>query len=73
MTTTRQISDVLSSNLLQVAKAECYHKTSRETNIITDSFLKNFQFLCESRRYRKNIENCGGIKVWRQILIMLMM
>ena len=48
MTTTKQISDVLSNNLLQVAKAECYHKTSRETDIITDSFLENFQFLCES-------------------------
>jgi len=48
MTTTKQIGDVLSNNLLQVAKAEVYHKTSRETNIITDSFLENFQFLCES-------------------------
>ena len=47
-TTTKQISDVLSNNLLQVAKAEVYYKTSRETNIITDSFLENFQFLCES-------------------------
>lgn len=48
MTTTKQISDVLSNNLLQVAKVEVYHKTSRETDIITDSFLENFQFLCES-------------------------
>ena len=48
MTTTKQISDVLSNNLLQVAKAELHYKTSRETNIITDSFLENFQFLCES-------------------------
>lgn len=48
MTTTKQISDVLSNNLLQVTKAEVYHKTSRETDIITDSFLENLQFLCES-------------------------
>lgn len=48
MTTTKQISDVLSNNLLKVAKAKVYHKTSRETDIITDSFLENFQFLCES-------------------------
>lgn len=48
MTTTKQISDVLSNNLLQVAKAEVYHKTSRETDIITDSFIENFQSLCES-------------------------
>lgn len=32
----------------KVTKAEVYHKTSRETDIITDSFLENFQFLCES-------------------------
>ena len=56
MTTTKQISDVLSNNLLQVAKAECYHKTSRETDIITDSFLENFQFLCESGCF----VNCVG-------------
>ena len=55
-TTTKQISDVLSNNLLQVAKAECYHKTSRETDIITDSFLENFQFLCESGCF----VNCVG-------------
>lgn len=48
ITTTKQISNVLSNNLIQVTKAECYHKTSRETDIITDSFLENFQFLCES-------------------------
>lgn len=48
MTTSKQISNVLSNNLLQVTKAECYHKTSRETETITDSFLENFQFLCES-------------------------
>lgn len=48
ITTTKQISNVLSNNLLQVTKAEVYHKTSRETDIITDLFLENFQFLCES-------------------------
>lgn len=48
MTTTKQISDVLSNNLLQVTRAEVYYKTSRKTDIITDSFLENFQFLCES-------------------------
>lgn len=56
MTTTKQISDVLSNNLLQVAKAGVYHKTSRETDIITDSFLENFQFLCESGCF----VNCVG-------------
>lgn len=48
MTTTKQINDILSNNLVQVAKAEVYYKTSRKTDIIMDSFLENFQFLCES-------------------------
>ncbi len=48
MTTTRQINNVLSNNLVQVAKAEVCYKTSHKTDIITDSFLDNFQFLCES-------------------------
>ena len=56
MTTTKQISDVLSNNLLQVTKAEVYHKTSRKTDIITDSFLEDFQFLCESGCF----VNCVG-------------
>ena len=56
MTTTKQISDVLSNNLLQVTKAEVYYKTSRETDIITDSFLKDFQSLCESGCFM----NCVG-------------
>lgn len=56
MTTTKQISDVLSNNLLQVTKAEVYYKTSRKTDIITDSFLENLQFLCESGCFL----NCVG-------------
>lgn len=48
MTTTKRIRDVLSNNLLQVTKSEVYYKTSRKTDIITDSFLENLQFLCES-------------------------
>ena len=48
-TTTKQISDVLSNNLLQVTKAEVYHKTSRETEVIDiDKFYEDFSFLCES-------------------------
>lgn len=48
LTTTKQISDVLSNNLAQITKAEINYKTSYQTDIITDSFLENFQFLCES-------------------------
>ena len=44
--------------MLQVAKAEVYHKTSKETDVITDTFLENFQFLCESGCF----VNCVG---WR--------
>lgn len=48
MTTTKQINEVLSNNLLQVAKAEVYYKTSRKTDMITDSFIENLEFLMES-------------------------
>ena len=47
-TTTKQISEALSNNLLQVKKAEVYYKTSRKTDVITDSFFENLAFLSES-------------------------
>lgn len=47
-TTTAQINEALTSNLLTVTKAEVYYKTSRETDEVTNTFLENFQFLCES-------------------------
>ncbi|MCM1160631.1 MAG: hypothetical protein NC412_05345 [Roseburia sp.] len=48
-TTTKQINDVLSNNLLQIEKAKIYHKDSRKTESIdADTFRENFQFLCES-------------------------
>ena len=48
-TTTKQINDVLSNNLLQLTKAECYHKTTHKTEVIdTDTLIENLQFLCES-------------------------
>lgn len=48
-TTTAQINEALTSNLLTVTKAECYHKTSRITDPIeAESFLEDFQFLCEA-------------------------
>ena len=48
-TTTRQLSESLTNHLLTVTKAECYHKTSRITDLIeAESFLEDFQFLCES-------------------------
>ena len=47
-TLSKQLNSAITNNLLRMVKAECYHKTSRKTDIITDSFLENFQFLCES-------------------------
>lgn len=47
-TTTKQLNEVLSNNLLQVTKAEKYYKTSHKTDVITDSFLEDMQFFCES-------------------------
>lgn len=47
-TTTRQLSESLTNHLLTVTKAEVYYKSSRKTDVITDSFLEDFQFLCES-------------------------
>ena len=48
-TTTAQINEAFTANLLQVTRVECYHKTSRQTDHInTESFIEDFQFLCES-------------------------
>lgn len=48
-TTTAQINELLTTNLLTVIKVECYHKTSRQTDHINpESFIEDFQFLCES-------------------------
>lgn len=48
-TTTRQLSEALTNDLFTIEKAECYHKTSRITDLIeAESFLEDFQFLCEA-------------------------
>lgn len=48
-TTTAKINEALTTNLLTVTRTECYHKTSRQTDhIIPESFIEDFQFLCES-------------------------
>lgn len=48
-TTTAQINEALTNDLLTVTKIECYHKTSRITDLIeVESFLEDFQFLCEA-------------------------
>lgn len=47
-TTTKQLLEAITSNLLQITKAEIYYKDSGKTDIITDSFFENLQFFCES-------------------------
>ena len=48
-TTTAKINEALTTNLLTVTRAEVYHKTSRQTNVINpESFIEDFKFLCES-------------------------
>jgi len=48
-TTTKQISEAISNNLLRIKKAEVYYKTSRKTEPINaDIFQENLDFLCES-------------------------
>ena len=48
-TATVQINEALTNDLLTITKVECYYKTSRITDLIkSESFLEDFQFLCES-------------------------
>lgn len=48
-TTTAQINEALTSNLLTVTKVEVYYKSSRKTDTIeAESFLEDLQFLCEA-------------------------
>ena len=48
-TTTKQLQNAISNNLLHIVKAEIYCKTSRKTETIdTDKFKENLDFLCES-------------------------
>ncbi len=63
-TTTKQLQQVITSNLLHITKAEVYYKTSRKTETIdTDKFKDSLDFLCESDvfadfvdwHYEKNI------------------
>ena len=48
-TTTRQLQQTITDNLLVIEKTEIYYKTSRKTEIIdTDKFKDSLNFLCES-------------------------
>lgn len=63
-TTTKQLQQAITNNLLHIAKVEVYYKTSRKTETIdVDKFKDSLDFLCESSvfanfvdwHYEKNI------------------
>ena len=67
-TTTRQLQQTITDNLLVIEKTEIYYKTSRKTEIIdTDKFKDSLNFLCESGvfadfvdwHYERNISTKG--------------
>lgn len=83
-TTTKQLNSAITNNMLQVTKAEVYHKTSRETDIIdADKLHKNFSFLCEAGcfmdalgwHYERNLKEnayiaeCGRMNPDSEIII----
>lgn len=49
ITTTKQINEAITNNLLQIERSEIYYKTSGKTEIMdADKFYKDFSFLCGS-------------------------
>ena len=55
-TTTKQIHNTLSNNLLQITKVEVYNKTSRKTDVIdVNTFRENLDFLNESGIFTNSI------------------
>lgn len=48
-TTTRQLNSVITNGLLHIAKVEIYHKSTRQTDVISaDVFQDSLYFLCET-------------------------
>lgn len=48
-TTTKQIQQAITNNLLHITKAQKYSKSTRKTTTIsTDTFRESLDFLCES-------------------------
>lgn len=71
-TTTKQLQQAITNNLLHIAKVEVYYKTSRKTGTIdTDKFKDSLDFLCESGvfadfvdwHYERNISTKDEYKV----------
>lgn len=56
-TTTRKLHETITNNLLQVVKAEMYHKSTHQTDVISaEKFKDSLDFLCESEIFA----NCLG-------------
>lgn len=48
-TTTQQLQQAITNNLLQITSAELYHKSTHKTDAIsTKTFRESLEFLCES-------------------------
>lgn len=48
-TTTQKLRQAITNNLLHIAKAEIYHKSTRQTDVISaDVFQESLDFLCET-------------------------
>lgn len=55
-TTTKQISTVITNNLLYVVRAECRYKSSdRIDKISSEKFKNDFDFLCESGLFAESL------------------
>ena len=55
-TTTKQISTVITNNLLYVVRAECSYKSSNRIDKISAEKIKNdFDFLCESGIFAESL------------------
>ena len=67
-TTTQQLQNAITSNLLQVVKAEIHHKSSKQVDILSiDSFKESLEFLAETIfsnmldwNYERNFNSDGG-------------
>lgn len=48
-TTTQKLQQVITDNLLVIEKIDVYHKTTRQTDVISaDTFKDSLDFLCET-------------------------
>lgn len=71
-TTTQKLQQVITDNLLVIEKIDVYHKTTRQTDVISaDTFKDSLDFLCESGvfvdfvdwHYERNISTKDEYKV----------